>query len=239
VKKFYVKSTRLMRGFLRAIGVLRIWDKWASKSRIGKWSRSLLSIYDIDELVALDVPWWTFDSIDIVDDFLTNRPAAKVFEWGSGASTIWLSKRAKSVIAIEHDRNWASLVDSMAPANVEIRLVEPSKLQAGSNPITSSKKGNSDLDFSDYVKAIEHENSTFDLIVIDGRAREGCLGLAIAKLSEDGMILFDNVDRARYREAISRFQDQLKTTWTRGLTPGLPYPTRTAVISRRDLLINN
>ena len=239
MKRVYVSTTRIVRGFLRAVGILRVWDKWATKSRTGKWSRSLLSIYDIDELVSLDVPWWTFDSIDIVDKFLANRPAAKVFEWGSGASTIWLSKRAESVIAIEHDRNWANHVNSMAPKNVQVKLVEPTKIQSGSTPITSSKKGNANLDFSDYVNAIEHERSTFDLIVIDGRAREACLQLAKDKLSKDGMILFDNVDRERYRVAISKFGSELKTTWTRGLTPGLPYPTRTAVISRHDLPIKS
>jgi hypothetical protein len=235
MKRIYVSTTRIVRGLLRAVGILRLWDKWATKSRIGKWSRSLLSIYDIDELVSLDVPWWTFDSIDIVDKFLANRPSAKVFEWGSGASTIWLSKRAESVIAIEHDLNWANHVNSMSPDNVQVKLVEPTKIQIGSSPITSSKKGNTNLDFSDYVEAIDHEDSLYDLIVIDGRAREACLQSAIDKLSKDGMILFDNVDRARYRQAISKFESEFKTTWTRGLTPGLPYPTRTAVISRRTL----
>ena len=66
--------------------------------------------------------------------------------------------------------------------------------------------------------------------MIDGRAREACLARAVDRLAPGGVIVFDNVDRRRYRDAIDALGDSVEVTTTRGLTPALPYPTRTALL---------
>src|SRR5262245_52249641 len=53
-------------------------------------------------------PWMTFASIAFLDGAL--RPDMRVFEWGSGGSTLFFSKRAKEVIAVEDDAEWAENV---------------------------------------------------------------------------------------------------------------------------------
>jgi len=68
------------------------------------------AIDGIDALIRLDVPWWTYDAIDKVEAFLSDRPGARVFEWGCGASTVWLVKRADSVVSIDHDAPWVEFV---------------------------------------------------------------------------------------------------------------------------------
>jgi len=40
------------------------------------------------------------------------------------------------------------------------------------------------------------------------------------------------VDRERYRDAIAAAPVAVEVEWTRGLTPALPYPTRTALVRR-------
>ena len=70
----------------------------------------------------------------------------------------------------------------------------------------------------------------FDVIVIDGRAREACLAKAVDRLRPDGLIVFDNVDRQRYVDAIDTLGPRVEVVMTRGLTPALPYPTRTALL---------
>ena len=72
----------------------------------------------------------------------------------------------------------------------------------------------------------------FDLIVVAGRAREACLREAGEHLVPGGLIVFDNVDRQRYLDAMAAATD-LAVTITRGLTPCLPYPTRTALLRVR------
>lgn len=229
-KFVYVSVMRSVRRGVQAVGLLRPWNRWAGSSRAGCWSRSLLAVYDLQDLVALDVPWWTFAASSRVEVFLRSRPAARVFEWGSGASTVWLARRAVSVAAVEHDAAWADDVRSVAPSNAMVHLVPPRPLTGQPMQVASAKAGFAGLDFADYVAAIDSTEGMFDVIVIDGRAREACLSRAIDRLAPGGVIVFDNVDRTRYRDAITALKSRLQVEWTRGLTPCLPYPTRTALI---------
>ena len=52
--------------------------------------------------------------------FLENRvhKDMNVFEYGSGYSTLWWSRRAAKVVACEHDIAWAERVRRLLPINV-------------------------------------------------------------------------------------------------------------------------
>ena len=69
--------------------------------------------------------------------------------------------------------------------------------------IGSAKEGHGGLDFTDYVRHIDAVGGKFGLIVVDGRAREACLTAALDHLEPDGIIVFDNTLRRRYRRAIA------------------------------------
>lgn len=228
MKRTYVAFLRFLRRLLQSIGLLGWLDRRAARSTRARWLRSLLAIYDLRDLAALDVPWWTFESADMVGRFLADRPSARVVEWGSGSSSLWLAARADEVTAIEHDPRWADDVRAIAPANLRVVTVAP--VPSPHPAVPSGKRGFEGLDFSDYVQAIDAMPGDFDLVVIDGRARGACFDAALSRLAPDGLIVFDNVDRARYRTAIQRHADRVAVTWTRGLTPCLPYPTRTALV---------
>lgn len=215
----------------RQIGAIKLLDKLAKRGQFACWLRSLFTLYDLPQLVLLDTTWWNYNASNEVEKFLASRSNPLVFEWGSGASTIWLSKRAAFVVAIEHDPQWAIQVRDMVPSNVKVQLVLPGPVNSVEAPVVSMKTGFEGLDFSEYVSIIETQNIVFDLIIIDGRAREACLHLALRHLKRDGMIVFDNVDRSRYRKSISAIESIININWTRGLTPGLPYPTRAALIA--------
>lgn len=230
MKSGYVHAVRALRAVLRAVGILGVLDAWASRSRLGAWVRSLLSIYDVEELVALDAPWWTMRSAALVEAHLAARPGARVFEWGSGASTAWLARRAGTVVAVEHDPAWAEIVRPLVGDGARVRVVVPESAPPGGGT-RSARPGHEGLDFTAYVRSIRDEPGEFDLVVIDGRAREACLREALPRLAEDGLVVFDNVDRARYRAAIAEHPG-LEVLTTRGLTPALPYPTRTALLRR-------
>lgn len=233
MKSVYVGAARALRSALAAVGLLGLLDRWASRSRTGLWLRSLLSIYDLEDLLPYDVPWWTFRAGERVAAFLAANPDARVFEWGSGASTAWLSRRAKSVTSIEHDAAWAALVRPVLPENASVSVVPPAPATGAAGEELSEKDGFAGLDFAGYVAAIEESDGLFDLIVVDGRARGACFRQAITRLAPGGVLVFDNVDRARYRDAIAASPVPVEVTWTRGLTPALPYPTRTALVRLR------
>lgn len=204
---------------------------WSNNSRRRIWLVSLLAIHDFDRMRALGWPWWTFDAAQQVSEHLESVGDARVFEWGSGASTLWLAARTAEVHSVEHDPEWAARVQAAAPEHVVVTTVPPTRPSTGHVVVGSRKPGFEGLDFTEYCAAIDAVSGVFDLIVIDGRAREACLRSAITRLAPGGVIVFDNVDRHRYVEAIDQLGKQLRVTMTRGLTPALPYPTRTALIS--------
>ena len=229
LKHAYVAGVRGFRPIAERIGLLGALERRAANSRGARWLRSLFAIYDIEDMAELDLPWWTFAAIDEADKFLKSRSSPRVFEYGSGASTIWLARRAASVTSIEHDRPWHGVVSKRLAAhkNAAVKLIE-----ADADPVPgylSEKPGWQGRSFQRYASAIDDESGHFDLIVVDGRARGACLAHAIKKLAPDGMILFDNSQRARYRTAIAA--SGLEAQTYRGLTACLPYPDETTLLT--------
>jgi hypothetical protein len=225
LRQFYVRTMRALRSLAGALGILATMER--SPRRWVRWLRSLFAIYDIDDLVHLDLPWWTFEAVDVVDDFLRCHPNARVFEWGSGASTVWLARRAGKVMSIEHDAAWADRVRArlIGCGNVELRVV-PATLVGR---IASTKRGFAGQYFDDYVAALAATPGDFDLIVIDGRAREACLAAASAKLAPGGAIIFDDTCRQRYRTAIAASGLHLRRC--SGLAVCLPYYDATDILT--------
>lgn len=228
LKSIYIA---VMRGLGRGLTALRILpaEPPPRQQRVRHWLVSLTRIYDSVAIAELGVPWWTYEASEAVADWLDARPRPiRVFEWGSGSSTIWLSSRVDRVITIEHDDEFAAVIgEHLDPlGNVELRHVRA--VPSADPRIGSAKKGNEGLDFFDYVHAIDAETEPFDLIVIDGRAREACLTAALPHLRPDGLVLFDDPHRARYRRAID--DSGLDATFHRGLSPTIPYPVQTALI---------
>jgi len=69
--------------------------------------------------------------------------------------------------------------------------------------------------------------------VIDGRAREKCFERALKYLSDGGIIVFDNVERVRYLSVLDGLESTYEVQITQGLTPCLPYSSRTALIRKK------
>lgn len=231
LKRSYVVLLRGLRAFARAAGLLS-WLEARAGSRIHLWLRSLFAIHDIDDLASIDLPWWTLEGSCLVEVFLRRKTGARVFEYGSGASTLWLGKRAGEVHSVEHDPTWSVIVERRLEGHVNVTLHHaPAPFSDDPGALHSAKRRWRGADFRDYVLTIERLGGVFDLIVIDGRCRAACLEKAVAYLKDDGVILFDNSRRKRYRAAIAG--SELARLETRGLTACLPYPDTTTLLARR------
>src|SRR3546814_16419215 len=57
-------------------------------------------------MIALGLPWWNVAATREVAEFLRARPKARVFEYGAGASTIWLARHAAGVWSVERHSEW-------------------------------------------------------------------------------------------------------------------------------------
>ncbi len=200
--------------------------------RVRHWAYSLTRVHDSAALAELDVPWWTYRAIDAVEAWLAGRPEpGRVFEYGSGASTLWLARRAGEVHSVEHDRGFAELLAPHLAGQPRIDLQVVAPVAAEHPVLASAKEGYAGLDFAAYVAAIDRVDGDFDLVVIDGRARAECLRRAVPRLRPGGTIVFDNSRRARYRPAIAACG--LVEQKLRGLTPTLPYPEQTSLLRSR------
>lgn len=194
--------------------------------------RSLFAVQDIDALDRLDLAWWTFSSIVRLDAWLDSRGGdTTAFEYGAGASTLWLARRCRRVVSVEHDPRWWPL---LARRLAQVHNVEPQLVPGVPVPrvaaYASGRAGWRGLDFTAYVHAIRRAGGPFDLIVIDGRARGSCLLEARDHLAPGGLILFDDSSRKRYRRA---FQNSgLHVVRLRGFAPSVPWPSETAILTR-------
>ncbi|MBX3183875.1 MAG: class I SAM-dependent methyltransferase [Polyangiaceae bacterium] len=230
LKRAYVGGVRQARRVAERVGLLRRLE--ASSSARVRWVRSLFGIYDSLDLIQLDWPWWTFPAIERAEQFLAEREGkARVFEFGAGASTVWLSKRAAEVVSVEHDAGFAASIRGTLAAlpNVSFLVVEPQAPTGKAGECRSNRAGYTELAFDDYVATLTAQPGLFDLIVIDGRSRSACLSAALPKLAPGGVILFDNSDRAEYRAAMERAG--LPITRLRGMAPALPFPSETALLT--------
>jgi hypothetical protein len=229
IKRGYAASARYAGRVLERVGVLDD-DPPPRDRRLRHWAYSLTRAHDSIGISKLDVPWWTYGAIDAVERWLSDRRGdVRVFEWGSGASTIWLARRAAAVNSVEHYAEFGKMIQHELTAwpNATLDIVEP--VPSESPAIGSQKEGHGGLDFSQYVRHIDAVGGRFGLIVVDGRAREACLDAALTRLEPDGIIVFDNTMRRRYRQAIAAAP--VVENAYRGLTPTLPYPDQTSILT--------
>lgn len=239
MKKIYVGILGILKRFF-----LRINPELFTFSSFEKSPKhfiiSLLAIHDVERMVQLKSPWWTYAAISRTNNYLNKKNAesqgkVRAFEWGSGASTILIQNQVDELVSVEYDRDFYRFLRPFMHQQVNLILSKPEKDSHSSIQIQSSKKGHKGLDFSKYVEVINnYPDGYFNLIIIDGRAREHCLSRAIEKLSEDGIIVFDDMYRSRYRTAVkglSRYK-RVRVEKYFGLTPTLPYPSSTWVITK-------
>lgn len=221
------------RGVGRALVAARMLPAEAPsrEHRVRHWVSSLTKVHDSLAIAQLGVPWWTYRAIDFVDGWLTARPRPiRVFEWGSGASTFFLASRVEQLYSVEHHEGFASMMRPELEKLANVTFLTVPAPHAAAPRVRSHKAGSEELDFFDYVHAIDGIAGDFDLVVVDGRAREACMAAAESRLADGGLIVFDNTHRQRYQQAIAA--SSLQEVAFTGLTPTLPYPDRTSILSK-------
>jgi hypothetical protein len=172
------------------------------------WSESLVKQLFRRQicLPGVSQPGFTYQAISWLESRMSKTTS--VFEWGSGSSTYYFAKYCERVISVEHDAEWARLLQDQLPENCTLNLECAD--DCDSDRIYSLKDGYRDKNFKRYVDCIDRYDGTFDIIVIDGRARVACGEKALSKLSPAGCIVLDNSERDRYAplfDCYSLFED--------------------------------
>jgi len=188
------------------------------------WFRSLLPGHS----PVLDgLPWMNFRAIRWLKSYL--KPDMGAFEYGAGGSTIFVARRVKSLVSIEHDPDWYELVSralrERGISNCDLRLVpaepRPSTKSVGYGPTsyTSRNPSAEGYSFEAYVRTIDAwPDRSLDFVIVDGYARFSSVARAIPKVKPGGYLLFDDADLRKYREAVA-FLDEFPRTEFVGVTP--------------------
>ena len=165
---------------------------------------SLLSVYNVKEMIELKVPWWTYESIIFLKTFLNNKKKLDAFEYGPGSSSFWLKQFCKSITFVEHDEAFYKVFKSLIKNEKKIsgRLILPSGNYNGK--YSSKREGWTGYGFENYVKSIADVGKKFDIIVIDGRCRVLAFEYSKKFLKNGGIIIFDNSNRKRYKSIFEK-----------------------------------
>jgi hypothetical protein len=191
--------------------------------------------------LSTGLPWITQSALEWMEMYL--RPDMKVWEWGSGGSTVFFAGKTASVVSIEHDRPWYEKVratlDERGVRNCDLRCIEPVPASGGDldeeSLWASGLPRYSHLTFRRYINAInEFPDRHFDLVFIDGRARMGCLHAALEKVSEAGALVLDNSEYPRYQSRLTLPEEWVRTDLDGpGLFNDPTLPSRTTIWRRR------
>jgi hypothetical protein len=144
---------------------------------------------------------------------------------------LFFARRVAQGISVEHDAAWASHVDeALAKARITSWQVErippsPGVLRRDvEDPAAyfSSDANFGEVNFERYARAIDaYPDHSFDLVIVDGRARPSCFFHAVPKVAPGGYLLLDQSERPHYRRALERGAAE---GWQRSDFPGpAPY----------------
>lgn len=160
-------------------------------------------------------PWFTYPAISFLEDIITKD--FRVFEYGSGFSTLYFANKAKEVHSVDHNLDW---VEKITAANSNTNVVY---CEQNLDPLPSSgsyidefkeldfecplcednnhniEHGLLNLEFARYATQILNwDRGYFDIIVIDGMARQLSGYIATKCVSDNGFIILDNSNRWQY-----------------------------------------
>ena len=141
--------------------------------------------------IDLELPWFSYGAIDFLDNFL--RTEMRVFEFGSGGSTIFFARRCARVESVEDDPVWAS--------RVRERLTQLGLTNAEITEYPFDFNSPAGFAESQYLGRIRE--GSYDVIIVDGAdndysIRPQCFEVAEGQVKAGGIIVVD--DSWRYRQ---------------------------------------
>lgn len=160
------------------------------------------------------IAWVTYSFIDFIKDRINKQH--DIFEFGSGNSTIFYAGLARSVYSVEHDKEWFE-------KSSQIRLPNVNMIHCDLTP------------GGDYSKSAGTTGRKFHMIIVDGRDRVNCCKEAIHSLTENGVVVLDDSERAEYAEAHDFFKKNgFKYLPFSGIAPGVIISKYTSIFYKPD-----
>ena len=172
------------------------------------------------------VPWFTYPAIEALKNWdLSDK---RVFEYGSGYSTLFWASRAREVISVEHNPVWYEKIGRLAPSNARL-ILAPIDKKEDYHPSPELRE-----QFKAYAETID---GRFPIIVIDGyaksRVRYQCAQAALPHLDVNGLIILDNSDWLPATAMFLRDANLIEVDFN-GPVPGNIHPQTTSFFFTRE-----
>lgn len=158
------------------------------------------------------LPWYSYPAIDYLNQL--NLSKKIVFEYGSGYSTLFWSRKTKQVISVEDNHKWFEKIKLMSRTRKNINLKYINK---------------------NYPSSIKDFKRKFDIIVIDGSQRPECAKTSIKYLKKGGIVILDNSDW--FPKTAKFLRSKFLEIDFSGLVPSLPYSTTTSFFLSKNTLL--
>ena len=211
--------------------------KSPQRKNLFRWIFSFKKNY----LLETHTPWITFDATDYIVSHLP--PQSKIFEYGSGGSTLLWQDLGSTCVSVEHDPDWFKIMCGYLNSsnNITYKLIPPIPSDALATQDYSDPRLYLSADpkfqtynFTNYVSYINNfPNEYFDLILIDGRARPSCIMHSVPKVKPGGMLVLDNSEREYYTSKAGSFIKHFECKKFPGLIPTLAHTTQTSIYIRQ------
>lgn len=144
--------------------ILGTWNSLVTTGQI----RSLLLAKPVNRKGEA-LPWFSYAAINYLDQL--RLEGLRVFEFGTGNSTLFWARKGCSIRAVEFNEGWADYVRKNVGSKAEILHI----------PIPDQ-----------YAKSILSAEDVYDIIVVDGAVRDLYAKYAVDRLAPDGFIILDN-----------------------------------------------
>ena len=135
------------------------------------------------------IPWMNYPIIHFLDERLDKRQS--VFEYGSGASSMYLAQRVGAVTSVEYDQGWYQRIKELTDkqTNIAIHFV----------PLNET-----------YYQAISRigQGAKFDIVIVDGRFRVESAIFSFDYLTPEGVIVLDDSERPHYQQAYDFYHEK-------------------------------
>jgi hypothetical protein len=146
------------------------------------WFRSMEENRSVN-LQGEEIAWLPYSLLRFLNARLNK--GMRVLEFGSGASSIYFSRRVKQVVSVEDNTDWYTKLLENKPENLFLILAET----------------------KDAYVNIQYEELNFELILVDGEFREDCLFKSIEYLSRDGVIVLDDTNAEVFSRLIPKMTE--------------------------------
>jgi hypothetical protein len=157
------------------------------------------------------IPWFSYPALAYLDGL--NICEMSVFEYGSGNSTLYWSRRAKSICSVEDNVEWAERIRSvLGPMSSCVRMADSNRA---------------------YAEMINEADRDYDIIVIDGSVRFDCAKAAIPRLRKGGLVILDDSDCHADAVALLREADLIQVNFV-GFAPINSYLKTTSFFFHRS-----